>query len=125
MSKFMLGNVFLLLSMLLASTSQILIKELMEAAQPIDLSWKWLRVFSTRSGLLRATIIGVMIGSGFLCWLYCLTKLNLSYAYPIACSSVLLVTFFSIVFLGETVTPRMWAGSALIVLGIILLVPPE
>ncbi len=125
MSKFMAGNVFLLLFMLLSSGSQILVKELVDEAQPFQFSWDWIRSFSTRATLVRATIAVAMMGGGFLCWLLCLTRLNLSYAYPIACTSVFLVTLFSVLFLNETITLRIWAGTALIVAGIFLLIPPD
>lgn len=125
MSKFMLGNVFLLLSMLLTSASQILIKELVDQAQPFQLSWEWLRSFTTPAMLLRSGVAAATVGAGLGCWLLCLTRLNLSYAYPIACTSVLLVTFFSAYFLGEAITFRTWLGTGLIVAGIVLLIPAE
>jgi uncharacterized membrane protein len=64
-----------------------------------------------------------MLGVGLVFWLLCLDRLNLSYAYPIACSSVLLVALFSGLFLGETVTLKMWSGTVLILIGIVLLMP--
>jgi uncharacterized membrane protein len=51
----------------------------------------------------------------------CLTKLDLSYAYPVVCSSVLLVAFFSGMFLGETITLRTWLATALILIGLAIL----
>ncbi len=123
MSKFMAGNVYLLVFMLLSSASQILVKELVDQAQPFHFSLDWIRSFLTPATLMRGTIAVVMMGTGFVCWLACLTKLNLSYAYPIACTSVFLVTFLSVLFLDEVITLRIWAGTALIVLGIALLIP--
>ncbi len=125
MSKFMVGNLFLLIFMVLSSGSQILLKELVDQAQPIQLSWDWLRSFATRGTLIRGLAAVAMMGTGFVCWLFCLSRLSLSYAYPIACTSVFLVTLFSLLFLDETITPRIWAGTTLIVLGIALLIPPD
>jgi drug/metabolite transporter (DMT)-like permease len=63
----------------------------------------------------------VLLVAGFLLWVLCLTKLDLSYAYPVVCSSVLLVAFFSGLFLGETITVRTWCATALILAGLVLL----
>ncbi len=61
-----------------------------------------------------------MLVAGFLFWMMSLSRLDLSYAYPLACPSALLVAVLS---LGEVVTARMWWGAAMIVLGTVLLVP--
>ena len=66
-----------------------------------------------------------MLVAGFLFWILCLVRLELSYAYPVACSSVLFVSLFSVIFLGETVTPRMWIGTAFILVGLVLLMPKK
>jgi uncharacterized membrane protein len=54
-----------------------------------------------------------------------LNRLNISYAYPVACSSTLLITFFSVFFLNKAISVRMWTGTVFIVLGTILLVPSQ
>ena len=125
MSSFAVGNVFLIVSMLLASASQIILKELVELSHSFEWSLAWVRSVATPPRLMRATVAVLMMGGGFLCWLACLTKLQLSYAYPIACTSVFLVTLWSVIFLDEVVTIRSLAGTILIVVGVILLVPSE
>jgi len=47
---------------------------------------------------------------------------NLSILYPIIATTYVLVTVFSITFLGESFSPIKWAGIALIVSGVILIV---
>ena len=74
---------------------------------------------------MRGSIALLLLVSGFLFWVLSLTRLDLSYAYPIACSSVLLVALMSAIFLGEAVTLRMWSGTVLILIGIALLTPPR
>ncbi len=125
MSKFIVGNIYLVLFMVLSSASQILVKELVDQAQPFQFSWDWVRSFSTPSTLMRGAGAVTMMGTGLLCWILCLTKLDLSYAYPVACTSVFLVVLFSSFFLGEVVTLRVWAGATLVVLGIALLIPQD
>ncbi len=56
-------------------------------------------------------------------WALCLSRLSLSYAYPVASTSVLLIAVFSVVVLGEAISLKMWAGTALILVGIVLLRP--
>ena len=125
MSKFMLGNIFLFLSMVLTSASQIVLKGLVDQAPPVQFSSDWIRAAATPATLARGTLAVAMMAAGFCCWLLCLTRLNLSYAYPIACTSVFMVTLLSVYFLNEVMTARMWAGTALIALGIILLIPAD
>ncbi len=125
MSKFLVGNLYLLIFMVLSSASQVLLKDLIDQAPPFQLSWDWLRSFAAGPALARCFAAVAMMGVGFVCWLLCLTRLSLSYAYPIACASVFLVTLFSLLFLDETITPRIWAGTALIVVGIVLLIPHD
>lgn len=125
MTRFMTGNVFLLLSMICAASSQIMIKLLVDQIPSNELSWNAVRGFLTAARVMRGGFALLLLVSGFLFWLFSLTRLDLSYAYPIACSSVLLVALLSGIFLGEAVTLRMWSGTVLILIGIALLTPPR
>jgi drug/metabolite transporter (DMT)-like permease len=122
MSQFAVGNMFLGLSVLLGAGAQVVLKRLMlamggggiQALTPVRL-WN--------DGLLSvATAAGAMLIAGFLFWLASLSRLDLSYAYPVACTSALLVAVFSALFLNETVTLKMIAGTILMVAGAALLV---
>jgi len=123
MSHFFIGNIFLLGSMILATVSQIVIKSLMNDFEGSFLSLVDIRSFLDVTHLSIAAAGGAMVAGGFICWLLALARLELSYAYPIACTSVLLVPLFSVVFLGEVVTLRMALGTLLILAGIVLLMP--
>jgi transporter family protein len=123
MSKVVAGNVFLGLSILMASVSQILLKALLAGlAQDAGM-------MGTAKHLLagprfwRTGLAGVLVAGGFACWLMCLSRLDLSYAYPIACGSALLVALMSVVFLGEPVTIKVWIGTLLIMAGTLVLAP--
>jgi drug/metabolite transporter (DMT)-like permease len=63
--------------------------------------------------------------TGFAFWLMCLARLPLGYAYPVACSSIVIVALLGVVFLGEAITPRMLGGTLLIVLGVWLVTPRQ
>ncbi|MCP3978117.1 MAG: EamA family transporter [bacterium] len=125
MSQFAVGNVYLLLSMTLATGSQVLFKGLVDAYGEGSAAGVTLREFLTTATLLRGVLAGSMLVAGFALWILCLTKLELSYAYPLACSSVLLVAWFSALFLGEPVSARMWVGTLLVLGGLVLLTPRQ
>jgi len=123
MSKFWWGNLYLLVSVLCAVSSQIMIKSLLDEVQAVAEGWQALQAMLSDGRLFRAAAASALLVAGFVCWILCLTKLDLSYAYPIACSSVLIVAFFSAFSLGEAVTPRVWLGTVLILLGLVALGP--
>ena len=123
MSRFLLGNLFLLLSLFSAAGGHILLKAVIDDVKSTGINREMLRLLLSGERLVRGGLGGFLIVVAFVFWMLALTKLDLSYAYPIACSSVLLVTIFSAVFLGEPVTARTYLASALILVGIALLMP--
>jgi drug/metabolite transporter (DMT)-like permease len=123
MSRFLIGNACLLLSMVCAAASQIVIKGLLLEVQTAGWTLATLRSALTAGRAARGGLALSMVVVGFVFWLLALLELNLSYAYPIACSSVLFVALFSALFLGEPVTWRTWSGTVLILVGVILLLP--
>ncbi|MBI5229331.1 EamA family transporter [Candidatus Micrarchaeota archaeon] len=63
----------------------------------------------------------VCYGLSLLLWLVALSKLNVSFIYPLISISYVLTSFFAVVFLKETVTLWRWTGTALIVIGCFLI----
>lgn len=123
MSNFVIGNFFLGLSILMTAISQVMLKSLLSGLdENTDTPGKFYQLFSA-SMFWRSGLVGTMIVVAFLFWTISLTKLNLSYAYPIACGSALVVAFLSVVFLGETVTWRVWVGTVFIMAGTVFLAP--
>jgi len=125
MSKFVAGNFLLLCSMLMGSGSQILIKSLLNKYQGSLLNIADLKAFVDVPNIIASVISLMMLLLGFVFWILALSKLNLNYAYPIACTSVIFVALFSSIFLGESITLRMSIGTALILVGIIFLMPTD
>jgi len=123
MSKFAMGNIFLFGSMLCTTASHVMIKGLIDDAGADGLTLSSLFELFTGPKLLRSILAGSLLVAGFLLWALCLSRLSLSYAYPVASTSVLLIALFSVVILGETISPRMWVGTVLILGGIVLLRP--
>lgn len=123
MSKFWVGNIFLALSVISASGSQVVLKALFNETGPLGLNVSLFEQLFSNGRIFRLAGAMIMIVAGFVFWMMSLSRLDLSYAYSLACSSALLVALFSVLFLGETVSAKMWLGVALIVLGTVLLVP--
>lgn len=124
MSPWMIGNLLLLISLLSTAVSQVLFKDVLNRLEVTSLQWSTLQaLLQNPTLLLRSAIAAMLVVSGFVFWMFSLARLSLSYAYPVASSSVLLVAFLSGLFLGEPVTPRVWLGTLLILAGIILLSP--
>lgn len=122
MSNTMIGNIYLLLSLLATATGQVVLKKLY-AGVPANVPLvDTLRIILFTSRVWLGLSAGALIVTGFIFWLLCLHKLPLSYAYPIACSSALFVALLCVLFLNEAVTWRLWLGTLLIVLGSALVV---
>jgi drug/metabolite transporter (DMT)-like permease len=123
MSRFLSGNLLLVLSMVCASTSQLLFKIWLTDAAPDGVGPGTLRALMRSRAWPAGAAGAVLLVLGFAAWILCLSRLELSYAYPIACTSVLLVAVLAALVLGEAFTPRMWLGTALILIGVALLTP--
>lgn len=61
-----------------------------------------------------------LFGLSALVWLVVLSRASLSFAYPFAALTYVLILLFDLFILDETVPPLRWAGVALIIAGIFL-----
>lgn len=123
MRPFLLGNLYLFLSLGFAVSSQIVLKKVIGDAHGAASPWHGLLSAFDSARIGRTGLGLVFLVAGFLFWVLALVKLPLSYAYPVAACSVPAVVFFSAWSLGETVTPQAWIGTVLIVIGVVLLTP--
>lgn len=68
------------------------------------------------------TWVGLMFyGLSAICWLWVLSRVQLSYAYPVLALSYPIVVALSAWLFSETVTPLHWIGVIVIVAGVSLL----
>lgn len=116
---------FLLGSMILGAGAQVLFKAAFNMTGPVRMSFDMFTGVDGTRLLLLFSFAGILLVCGFLLWMLSLSRLDLSFAYPIACASALLVMVFSVIFLGEAVTLKAVAGVVLITLGTALLVPSQ
>ena len=121
MSQFWVGNLFLMLSMLTGAAGQVALKYVMNRTGTLSFDGRAVSsVFSTGSAPIAALAI-VLLASGVFFWLASLNRLDLSYAYPVACASAILVVIFGVIFLDEAISFRSCIAIMLIVLGTALL----
>lgn len=67
-------------------------------------------------------IIGILIYfSSTFFWLYAISKVDLSFAYPFLALSYVLIVFASQCFLGENVSFLRWVGVCVICFGVFLI----
>ena len=100
-----------------------MLKALLNKTGPLSCNRSFVDSLFSSGRALHLAIVLVLLVAGFLFWVMSLSRLDVSYAYAVACSSALIVTFLGVVFLGETVSPKMWWGTVMIVLGTVLLAP--
>jgi multidrug transporter EmrE-like cation transporter len=62
----------------------------------------------------------VLFGLSAVVWLFALSRVSLSFAYPFAALGYVVIVLFSLLVLHEDVPPLRWAGVGMIVIGIVL-----
>lgn len=109
-------NLFLGILILLSVASlvfgQVFLKHAVNFTHEHPIPWKkCLRMFAAGIGLMTLW---------FLLWLGLLQKLDLSFVYPFEALSAIFVCLAASMMLKERMSLRLWAGVALICLGVIL-----
>lgn len=123
MSKFLIGNAYLALAILCAAASQVTLKALLNNVGIFEPHWSFVEHVALVGRIWQLILMLGLFAAGALLWVMSLSRLDLSYAYSIACGSAVIVALLSTIFLDESVSPRMWLGIVLIVVGTLLLVP--
>ena len=62
-----------------------------------------------------------LYGTSFVLWLYVLSKVKVSYAYPFISLSYVLVVVLGFFLLGERISVSAWMGICLVVIGVALI----
>lgn len=62
----------------------------------------------------------IMYVVSVLCWLYALTRVDLSYATPFLALTYVLMVLVSWLLLGESINPVRWIGLLVIVVGVMI-----
>jgi multidrug transporter EmrE-like cation transporter len=112
--------VAIVIAIVIGVVGQIFIKKALNSMTGLDFSGNalstYMRIFSS-----PYVIIGVVTYVlSILFWVYGLTKVDLSYAYPFLAISYILVIIGSWYFLGETITALRIIGVSIICFGVII-----
>lgn len=106
----------------IGTIGQILLKYVMRSVGPIALAqaaspWLIIQQLVFNPLFLLAVALYVL---GFIIWLIVLSKVDLSYAYPILALSYGFVPLLSTWVFGEQIPPMRWAGIAIICVGVVV-----
>jgi drug/metabolite transporter (DMT)-like permease len=110
----------ILAAVILVVVAQTLTKLGMQSFETIDMS-KGLIAFYLKLFLNPYIIIGTLLyGSSVFFWLYVISKVELSFAYPFLALTYVLVILSAWLVLGETIPIMRWIGLFVICVGVIL-----
>jgi drug/metabolite transporter (DMT)-like permease len=111
----------ILLSTLLGVSGQLILKRGMTVMGEQSISASSLTSVALRIGTSPWVILGLAIyASGTFFWLVALSRVELSFAYPFASLSYVLILGASWMFLGESVSLLRLAGVVAICLGVLI-----
>ncbi|NKC00893.1 MAG: EamA family transporter [Pseudomonadales bacterium] len=116
-----LGLLLVLASVGFKVCAQIILKQRLNVHGAIPWQPMGLIRYALNALLDQKLLAGVvLLLAGAFCWFAALSRLDLSYAFPISALSYPLILVSSAVFLKEQVTPRMVVGNLSILAGIVI-----
>jgi len=111
----------ILVAILFSVTGQIFLKTGLNIMGPIDFSSGFILTYF-KIFLSPYVMVGVFTYVlSVLFWVYALSKVDLSFAYPFVALSYVLILITSKLFLGETIPMIRWIGVFVICIGVILI----
>lgn len=112
----------ILVSVALASTAQLTLKSGMNQVTESNGGVVTLSGTAIRTMLTNVTVWGglLLFGLSAVVWLFVLSRTSLSFAYPFAALTYLIIVAVDRFVLHETVPPLRWLGVACIMTGIVL-----
>lgn len=117
-----LAIIYILISVLAGALGQILLKKGMGTMGPLTLSMDQVGGILWRIATNPYVVIGLLIYvCGTLFWLVALSRVDLSYAYPFASLSYVVMLAASYFLFHENITPMRLLGTGVICLGVILI----
>lgn len=109
----------ILIAVSFASCGQLFLKQGILQVGDINLSLRELFLILTKVFFTPFVLIGLICyGIGALLWLVVLSKIELSYAYPMVSLSYVIVVFGSIILFKESISLIRWIGLILICIGV-------
>ncbi len=111
--------IYILISVLTGAVGQVMLKKGMMSLGPLTLTTKDLISTALKIGTNPFVFFGLAIYvGGIIFWLVALSRVDLSFAYPFASLSYVLMMIASWIFFKENITLYRVAGSIVIILGV-------
>lgn len=116
-----LALIYILIGVLAGAAGEILLKHGMNQIGAITLSLHDILPVLWRIGTNPFVIGGLALYvGGLVFWLAALSRVDLSYAYPFASLSYIIMLLASWQLLGETITPTRMIGTLIIAIGVLV-----
>lgn len=113
---------YILVSVLAGAIGQVLLKKGMGSMGPLTLSFNQLGSILWRIGTNPYVVAGLVIYlGGTVFWLTALSRVDLSYAYPFASLSYVVMLIASWALFKENITPLRLVGSLVACVGVFLI----
>ena len=119
-----LAVLYILISVLVGAVGQVLLKKGMNDIGQLTLSLPWRQLGTTlwRIGTNPFVFIGLVVYLGAtIFWLVALSHVDLSYAYPFACLSYVIMLIASWLLLKESIKPIRLLGTFVICMGVFII----
>ena len=114
--------IYILISVLGGALGQILLKKGMSSMGPLTLSFDHIVPILWKMATNPYVVVGLGIYvMGTVFWLTALSRVDLSYAYPFASLSYVIMLFASWWLFDENISPLRIIGSVVIIIGVILI----
>ena len=114
--------VYILVSVFSGAAGQIMLKQGMNKMGALTLSMDQMGAILWRMGTNPYVVLGLAVYvGGTIFWLAALSRVDLSYAYPFASLSYVVMLTASWYFFGENITPLRLLGSFVVVVGVFLI----
>jgi len=112
----------LAICVVLATAAEIFLKIGANATADPASAWSWTGLTGLRSVWVWWGVLASVVS--LFNWLGTIRALPLTIAFPVGNAVHVLVPLGSWIFLGEMITPRRWAGIALLVVGLLIVAKP-
>lgn len=113
--------IYILISVITGAVGQVMLKKGMTTLGPLVISIKEIPSLVLKIATNPFIFFGLAIYvGGILFWLVALSRVDLSFAYPFASLSYVLMFLASWIFLNEQITMLRIIGSVVIILGVII-----
>jgi drug/metabolite transporter (DMT)-like permease len=121
-SQMTIAIVYILISVLSGAMGQVMLKKGMSSIGPLTLSMDQILNILWRIGTNPYVVIGLAIYvGGTVFWLAALSRVDLSYAYPFASLSYVVMLTASWQLFNENITPLRLVGTLVVCLGVFLI----